>query len=63
VTGQDYFVDPTAVVDTDVSIGPKTKIFNKLESRPAEIAEGTAPYDTPAPNRAHKVLLCEAMRV
>jgi hypothetical protein len=69
VTGQDYFADPTAVVDPGVSIGPKTKVFGKLESLPAEIAEGTAPYDPPtripanAPNRAHQVLLCEATRV
>jgi UDP-2-acetamido-3-amino-2,3-dideoxy-glucuronate N-acetyltransferase len=28
MTGRDYFVDPTAVVDPGVSIGPKTKIWH-----------------------------------
>ena len=28
MSGQDYFIDPTAVVDPGVSIGPKTKIWH-----------------------------------
>ena len=46
----------------------KRLVFGKLEGLPAEIAEGSAPYDPPAPiaadapNRTHKVLFCEATR-
>jgi SAM-dependent methyltransferase len=46
----------------------KRLVFGKLESLPAEMAEGTAPYDPPVPisedvpDRLHKVLFCEAMR-